>query len=180
MGLQHPANLKTSKSSTIRNPLVELKFIQTFSLKRSCARHEIRERNMSFDYLSDIFGKLRKKKTRFYDVERKAIELLKSFVDGSINSRDFAVAFDAVRVDFYKLVRINGEATIDEDTPLWMNSFFGFHFMDWYKFQQVKWYFEDHPEELTDERREKLDHLKSNGYDEKFLEICNTILKELK
>lgn len=51
--------------------------------------------------------------------------------------------------------------------------------LDWYRFQQVKWYFEDHPEELTDERREKLDQLKSNGYDEKFLEICNNILKEL-
>ena len=51
--------------------------------------------------------------------------------------------------------------------------------LDWYRFQQVKWYFEDHPEELTDERRGKLDQLKSNGYDEKFLEICNNILKEL-
>jgi len=149
------------------------------SNSNGCARHEIREIKMSFDYLSDVFGKFRKRKTRFTDLEKRAEDLLKSFVDGSISPRDFAVALDDVRVEFYKLVRINGEATIDEDTPLWMNSFFGFHFLDWYRFQQVKWYFEDHPEELTDERREKLAHLKSNGYDEKFLEICNTILKEL-
>ena len=134
---------------------------------------------MSFDYLSDTFGKFRKRKTRFSDVENRAKDLLRSFVDGAIGSRDFAVAFDDVRVEFYKLVKINGEATIDEDTPLWMNSLFGFHFLDWYRFQQVKWYFEDHPEELTDERREKLDHLKSNDYDGRFMEICNTILKEL-
>ena len=134
--------------------------------------------NMPFDYLSDVFGKFRKRKTRFSDLEKRAKDLLRSFVDCSVSSRDFAVAFDDVRVEFYKLVRINGKATIDEDTPLWMNSLFGFHFLDWYRFQQVKWYFEDHPEELTDERREKLDHLKSNDYDGRFMEICNTILKE--
>ena len=123
--------------------------------------------------------KIQKKEDPFSDMEKRTKDLLRSFVDGPIGSRDFAVALDDVRVEFYKLVIINGKATIDEDIPLWMNSFFGFHFLDWYRFQQVKWYFEDHPEELTDERREKLDHLKSNGYDEKFLEICNTILKEL-
>ena len=133
---------------------------------------------MSFDYLSDVFGKFRKRKTRFTDLEKRTKDLLRSFVDGSIGSRDFAVALNDVRVEFINLVKINGEATFDEDTPLWMN-YLCFHFLDWYRFQQVKWYFKDHPEELTDERREKLDRLKSNGYDEKFLEICNTILKEL-
>ena len=49
---------------------------------------------MSFDYILDTFGKFRKRKTRFTELEEKAISLLTSFVNGTMGSKEFAVEFD--------------------------------------------------------------------------------------
>ena len=45
---------------------------------------------MSFDYLSDIYGKYRvNKENRFSNVETKAVGLIKLFVDSAINNKEF-------------------------------------------------------------------------------------------
>ena len=134
---------------------------------------------MSFDYLSDLFGKFRKRKTRFSEVESKAIRLIKAFVERKINDRDFANEFNEIGKVFHKLMEVNGEITIDEDTPLWMNKFLGCHFVDWYKYQQVKWYFEEHPKE-AEEYKENFARIQSMRYDETFREACKKVLKEMK
>ena len=36
---------------------------------------------MSFDYLLDLFGKFRKKRNRFTNLEKKAMDLMSSFVN---------------------------------------------------------------------------------------------------
>lgn len=76
-----------------------------------------------FDYILDTFGKYRKRKTRFTEIEEKAINLLKSFVSGEIDGKEFAVAFNDVRKNFIELTKKDGQTVIDEDTPLWLNSF---------------------------------------------------------
>jgi hypothetical protein len=93
---------------------------------------------MSFDYLSDIFGKFRKRETRFSDVESRAIWLIKAFVAGEIKDREFANEFNEIGNEFQRLTEVNGEITFDEDTPLWLNMFLGNHFIGWYKYQQLK------------------------------------------
>lgn len=91
-----------------------------------------------FDYILDTFGKFRKRKTRFTEIEEKAITLLKSFVSGEIDGKEFALAFDRIRISFIELTEKDGQTVIDEDTPLWLNSLLGLHFMKWFKFQQLK------------------------------------------
>lgn len=135
---------------------------------------------MSYDYILDIFGKLRKRKTRFTDLEKRALELLRAYVEKSISDKDFVQAFDIVRSEFLKLIKDNEQLTIDEDTPLWLNSFIGLHYIDWHKYQQVKRYFEEHPEELVGETKENFERIQGRGYDERFLEACMTVLKEVK
>lgn len=104
---------------------------------------------MSFDHLLDLFGKFRKKRNRFTNLERKATDLMASFFNGSITSKEFAMAFEEVRKNYLELTNVNGQPTIDQDTPLWLNSLLGLHYVDWYRVQQMKWYYEEHPDELV-------------------------------
>ncbi len=136
--------------------------------------------SMSFDYILDTFGKFRKKKTRFTELEEKTVSLLTSFVSGKTDSKEFAVAFDNLRKIFIELTEKDGQMVIDEDTPLWLNSLLGLHYMKWLKYQQVKWYFEEHPDELVGGMEVRFDELQKMGYDERFVDTCKTILKELK
>lgn len=135
---------------------------------------------MSFDYILDTFGKFRKRETRFTELEEKAVSLLTSFVNGKMDSKEFAVAFDDVRKDFIGLTKKDGQTVIDEDTPLWLNSLLGLHYMKWIQFQQVKWYFDEHPDELVGEMKDRFDELQHMGYDERFIETCKSVLKELR
>ena len=51
--------------------------------------------------------------------------------------------------------------------------------MKWLQFQQVKWYFEEHPDELVEGMKDRFDELQRMGYDERFVETCRSILREL-
>lgn len=101
-------------------------------------------------------------------------------MSGEIDGKEFALAFDCIRISFIELTEKDGQTVIDEDTPLWLNSLLGLHFMKWFKFQQLKWYFEEHPEELVGETKARFDDIRQMGYDERFMETCNSVLKELK
>jgi hypothetical protein len=132
---------------------------------------------MSFDYLNDIYGRERERKTRFTDLETKAKELIASFVNGTLSDKEFARAFNEIRIMFHELSQTNGEMTIDQDTPLWLNMLLGNHFIDWIRYQNLKWYFEEHPEEFTEERKKRFAQIQAIGYDKKFKDACKKVLK---
>ena len=134
---------------------------------------------MSFDYISDTYGKFRKRKTRFTELEEKAVSLLTSFVNGTMSSKEFAIAFNDVRKNFIELTKEDGQTVIDEDTPLWLNSLLGLHYVKWYQFQQLKWHFEEHPDELVGEMKSRYEEISQMGYDERFVETCRSVLKEI-
>jgi len=134
---------------------------------------------MAYDYLDDIWGKCRNRETRFSDLEKYALSLLQKFVDNSIAYRYFANEFNSIRLKFIELTKVNGQTCIDEDTPLWLNELLGFHFMKWYRFQTVKWYFEEHPDELEGEYKVRYNDLLEQKIDLHFLETCKTVLREL-
>ena len=132
---------------------------------------------MSFDYLNDIYGRERKRKTRFTDLETKAKDLIVSFVNGTLSDKEFARAFNEIRIMFHELSQTNDEMTIDQDTPLWLNMLLGNHFIDWIRYQNLKWYFEEHPEEFTEERKKRFAQIQAIGYDKKFKDACKKVLK---
>lgn len=134
---------------------------------------------MPFDYVLNLYGKYRKKETRFTPLETKAVSLLVSFVSRAISDKDFAIAFDEVRKEFKELTEIDSKVVFDEDTPLWLNSLLGFHFMDWRRVQQLKWYFEGHPDELVGEMKERFEGILKKGHDQRFRHTCKEVLNEL-
>ncbi|MBQ3658343.1 MAG: hypothetical protein II956_16115 [Bacteroidales bacterium] len=137
---------------------------------------------MSFDYLSDIYGKYRvNKENRFSNVETKAVGLIKLFVDSAINNKEFMDSFLEVRDEFMKLLQSDGQMVIDQDTPLWLNKFLGFQFVDWFKVEHYKWQIEEqaaeHPEQVTDEIREIQNNIKN--FEARFVEVCKNVLTAL-
>jgi len=124
------------------------------------------KKELPFDYVLDLFGKFRKQKTRFTELEEKAISLLTSFVNGSMDNKEFAIAFDDIRKNFIELTKKDGEVVFDEDTPLWLNSLWGMHYIKWLDFQRLKWYYEEHPDELVGETKARFEQVRQMGYDE--------------
>lgn len=134
---------------------------------------------MAYDYLDDIWGKCRNRESRFSDLEEHALSLLGKFVSNNITCRDFAKDFDSIRIKFIELTEVDGQTCIDEDTPLWLNQLLGFHFVKWYRFQTVKWYFDEHPEELQGEYKEHYNDLLEQQIDLHFVETCKVVLRKL-
>ena len=93
---------------------------------------------MGFDYLFDLFGKFRKKKTKFSEVEKRAALLLRKYADGSIQRDDFGDQMEQVAADFQNLMTDeDGTVVFSEDTPLWLNMFLGNKFRRWNQIRKV-------------------------------------------
>ena len=43
----------------------------------------------------------------------------------------------------------------------------------------MKWYFEEQPEEFTDDHKKQFAKIQAMGYEEKFMDACKNVLKEL-
>ena len=135
---------------------------------------------MSFCDFSDLFGRFRKRKeTRFTDLETTAKELLEKFVRGEIGMKEFADAFNKVGKRLNELMNNGNDIVIDKDTPLWLSSLLGLHFVDWLKYQRVEQYFQEHPEELVGESAATFERLKRRKYTDKFRAVCANVLSEL-
>ena len=93
---------------------------------------------MGYDYLYDLFGKYRKKETRFSEVEKRAINLLIQIATGNIDKDRFAEQMEIIDDEFHKLtLDEEGNGVIDQDTPLWLNLFLGNKFRRWNYIRKV-------------------------------------------
>ncbi len=79
-----------------------------------------------FDYVLDKFGKKRHHKTRFTDVEQQALMTIYNYVKRRSDDEMTFNNLNEIRKEFCDLMRVDGQITVDQDTPLWMSSFFGF------------------------------------------------------
>lgn len=101
---------------------------------------------MSFDYLSDLFGKFRGgKNTKFTDIEKRSKALLIDFYYGRLSDDVFDKSFKEVIDEFRRLM--NHEVT--EDTPLWLNRFASECYLRWQQWRVLKKEHVEHPEKFT-------------------------------
>ncbi|MGN0282467.1 MAG: hypothetical protein ACI4B3_09230 [Prevotella sp.] len=131
---------------------------------------------MAFDYILDLFGKNRHRNTRFTDVEKRAKETISNFVAHQIDDETMFNEMLEIQKEYSGLLEHDGQITIDEDTPLWMNSFLGFQFKKWSEFQILKKHFADHPEKLVGEMKARYQEICDMGYDRNFMQACITVL----
>lgn len=133
---------------------------------------------MAFDYILDLFGKNRHRKTRFSDVEQRALMTIYNYVHQQSSNEVTMTELNEIRKEFYNLMNSETQVTFDEDTPLWLNSFLGYKFDKWYKFQLLKKHFREHPAELKGETAAQFEEICQMGYDQDFMNACEYILKE--
>lgn len=131
-----------------------------------------------FDYINDIFGKERQHKTRFTDIEQRALRTIYNYVEGRLDAEKTFNNLNEIRKEFYDLMNVDGQITFDQDTPLWMNSFFGFKYRRWSIFQSLKKHFLEHPEELTGESAARYEEICQMDIDQEFMDACKYIIEE--
>ena len=132
---------------------------------------------MSFAYLNDLFGKFRKgKKTKFSNIEKRAVKSFISISKGKISFDDFYTDFQAIVKEFYETMG----GRIDEETPLWLNSFSSNIFLRWQKWHVLKVMHEEKPEEFADPAMEaQYRKIESMNYDQWLIDKIRHCLKEL-
>lgn len=132
---------------------------------------------MSFSYISDLFGKLRKgRTTRFSGIERRTKALFNKIIDGKISYDEFYSQFQEISNEFAEL----RENVIDEDTPLWLNSFCAFVFLKWHSWHLLRVMHRDNPEKFnTPELEQQYQEIVGMRYDEWLKAKIRTCLKEL-
>lgn len=132
---------------------------------------------MSFGYISDLFGKLRKgRATRFSGIERRTKALFNKIIDGKISYDEFYSQFQEISNEFAEL----RENVIDEDTPLWLNSFCAFVFLKWRSWHLLRVMHRDNPEKFnTPELEQQYQEIVGMRYDEWLKAKIRTCLKEL-
>lgn len=87
---------------------------------------------MGFDYLNDLFGRFREKKTKISDVEERAKELLSLYAKGYVERDSFGNQMETVGRDFNALMKDEfGNYVFDQNTPGWLNLFLGNKFSRW-------------------------------------------------
>lgn len=120
---------------------------------------------MSFDYINDLFGRFRRgKKTKFTDVEQRAISVMKGYYNGKIMKDDFANQMSTISKEFNDLM-FDGETNsyvFDENTPGWLNMFLGNKFLRWYKVWQVMASARQKPEMMSDPRWPDLEQMEKD------------------
>lgn len=135
---------------------------------------------MSFDYLNDVFGRFRKKrKTKYTDIEKRAVSLLQDYYAKKINANDFGEAMKAINDEFYKLMYDAEKESyvFDENTPGWLNLFLGNKFRPWYEFHQSFNMARNNPKFTSDPRWPEVE-CRADSEDKALMEAIKYCLKQ--
>ncbi len=118
---------------------------------------------MSHDYINDLFGKFRKgRNTKYSGLETKSQELMRKILNDKIGYEEFFTVFSGLISEFNALCG----NVIDENTPLWFNSFSANVFLRWRDWHVLRKTFHEHPEKFnTPELMSQYKNIESMNYD---------------
>ena len=118
---------------------------------------------MSHDYINDLFGKFRKgRNTKYSGFETKSQELMRKILNDKIGYEEFFTVFSGLISEFNALCG----NVIDENTPLWFNSFSANVFLRWRDWHVLRKTFHEHPEKFnTPELMSQYKNIESMNYD---------------
>ena len=101
-------------------------------------------------------------KSKFYDVEKDALNLLAKISNRELSFNDIDEGFVAIHKEMNSLMsEDDGVIVLSEDTPFWITELISWHFIDWHQWHMLRRLSVELP---------KIERL---NLDEKFLAACD-------
>ena len=114
-------------------------------------------------------------KSKFYDVEKDALNLLAKISNRELSFNDIDEGFVAIHKEMNSLMKEDDDGVIvlSEDTPYWITELISWHFIDWHQWHMLRRLSVELPEKFNESLKGKYQKIERLNLDEKFLAACD-------
>ena len=113
-------------------------------------------------------------KSKFYDVEKDALNLLAKISNRELSFNDIDEGFVAIHKEMNSLMKEDDDVIVlSEDTPFWITELISWHFIDWHQWHMLRRLSVELPEKFNESLKEKYKEIERLNLDEKFLGACD-------
>ena len=113
-------------------------------------------------------------KSKFYDVEKDALNLLAKISNRELSFNDIDEGFVAIHKEMNSLMNEDDDVIVlSEDTPFWITEFISWHFIDWHQWHMLRRLSVELPEKFNESLKGKYQEIERLNLDEKFLAACD-------
>lgn len=113
-------------------------------------------------------------KSKFYDIEKDAINLLAKISNRELSFNDIDEGFVAIHKEMNSLMNEDDDVIVlSEDTPFWITELISWHFIDWHQWHMLRRLSVELPEKFNESLKGKYQEMECLNLDEKFLEACD-------
>lgn len=113
-------------------------------------------------------------KSKFYDVEKNALNLLAKISNRELSFNDIDEGFVAIHKEMHSLMNEDDDVILlSEDTPFWITELISWHFIEWHQWHMLRRLSVELPEKFNESLKEKYKEIERLNLDEKFLGACD-------
>ena len=113
-------------------------------------------------------------KSKFYDVEKDALNLLAKISNRELSFNDIDEGFVAIHKEMNSLMNEDDDVIVlSEDTPVWITELISWHFIDWHQWHMLRRLSVELPEKFNESLKGKYQKIERLNLDEKFLGACD-------
>ena len=113
-------------------------------------------------------------KSKFYDVEKDALNLLAKISNRELSFNDIDEGFVAIHKEMNSLMNEDDDVIVlSEDTPFWITELISWHFIDWHQWHMLRRLSVELPEKFNESLKRKYQEIERLNLDEKFLAACD-------
>ena len=112
--------------------------------------------------------------SKFYDVEKDALNLLAKISNRELSFNDIDEGFVAIHKEMNSLMNEDDDVIVlSENTPFWITELISWHFIDWHQWHMLRRLSVELPEKFNESLKEKYKEIERLNLDEKFLGACD-------
>ena len=113
-------------------------------------------------------------KSKFYDVEKDALNLLAKISNRELSFNDIDEGFVAIHKEMNSLMKEDDDVIVlSEDTPFWITELISWHFIDWHQWHMLRRLSVELPEKFNESLKRKYQEMERLNLDEKLLAACD-------
>ena len=113
-------------------------------------------------------------KSKYYNVEKDAVNLLAKISNRDLNFNDIDEGFVSIHKEMNSLMNEDDDVIVlSEDTPFWITELISWHFIEWHQWHMLRRLSVELPERFNESLKEKYHEIERLNLDEKFLRACD-------